>query len=67
MRRLLLKHGFDAGVGEEIADNCAKSLGYEDCPNADMVFSRAIHLPVHEGMTDRQVSRLAGLLRGRYP
>ena len=66
LRRHLLRHGFDAGIREEIADDCASFLGYGDCPNARAVHSQAIHLPLHEGMSDAVIERLADLLRARY-
>ena len=66
-RKHLLAHGFDSGIGNEIADNCAPALGFKDCPNIQNIFSRTIHLPIHEGMNNRQLERLAHLLRKRYP
>ncbi|HNR35175.1 MAG TPA: DegT/DnrJ/EryC1/StrS family aminotransferase [Candidatus Hydrogenedentes bacterium] len=59
VRRRLLFKGIDAGVEEEIMDNCAAMLGYPDCPNVDYVFRRAIALPMYDGITEDAVSRVA--------
>lgn len=66
-RKYLLARGFDAGIGNEIADDCAVALAYNDCPQVENVFTRAIHLPLHEGVSDQQIERLAKLLRKKYP
>ncbi len=62
LRRHLLWHGVDAGYGPEIADDCAALLGDRQCPEAADLYLRALHLPLHEGMDDRQIERLARLL-----
>ena len=62
LRMRLLWRGYDAGIREEIADDCATDAGKTDCPNVAKVFSRAVHLPLHEGMTERDVVRLASLV-----
>jgi len=62
LRRRLLYRGFDAGVGDELADDCAIILGDHTCPEAADLARRAIHLPLHEGVTDRDMARLARLL-----
>jgi dTDP-4-amino-4,6-dideoxygalactose transaminase len=59
--RLLLR-GIDAGVGNEIADNCARLLGFSDCPAADRVSARAIALPMYDGISDSSVHRVASVL-----
>jgi perosamine synthetase len=66
-RIFLLSHGFDAGLEDEITDNCAPLLGYADCPAAEKVYRSALHIPLHEGMNDRQCERLAQLLRESLP
>jgi len=63
LRRKLLFHGIDAGYGHEIADDCAALLHDAECPEAADLYQRAIHLPLHEGMDDRHIERLARLLR----
>lgn len=62
LRRSLLFAGFDAGVGDELADDCAVLLGDPNCPAAADLAGRAIHLPLHEGMTDHDLARLAKVL-----
>lgn len=66
-RKYLLARGFDAGIGHEIADNCAAALGHKDCPHVQDILTRAIHLPLHEGIDDHQIEDLGNLLRKRYP
>lgn len=61
-RRKLLWRGIDAGVGDEIADNCAAVLGYDDCPNADSVCPRAIALPMYEDLSDEAIRKVARVL-----
>ena len=69
VRRKLLLRGIDAGVGEEIADDCAAAIGYDDCPNARRVFSRAIALPFYDGIPDSVINRVARTLNSlvRHP
>ncbi len=62
LRRRLLFRGIDAGVGDELADDCALLLHDSTCPQAADLARRAIHLPLHEGMNDRDAVRLARLL-----
>lgn len=64
-RRFLLRHGIDAGVDREIADECASFLGQTDCPNAREVFARAIQLPLYEGLSFAKIERITGFLN-RY-
>lgn len=59
VRRRLLWHGVDAAVGNEIADDCAALLGYDDCPAVRFVFDRAIALPIYDVMTEREIDRVA--------
>lgn len=66
LRRRLLFRGFDAGVGGELADDCAALLDDDTCPQAADLANRAVHLPLHEGMTDHDVSRLAKILHQLY-
>ncbi|MDD5254683.1 MAG: aminotransferase class I/II-fold pyridoxal phosphate-dependent enzyme [Candidatus Omnitrophica bacterium] len=58
-RQALLRHGIDAGVQAEIADNCA---GANDCPVMQEVFKRIIHLPLYEGITERQLGSIGKVL-----
>jgi len=66
VRRRLLMKGIDAGVGAEIADNCAELLGRSDCPQVDAVFPRAIALPIFDGITEGQIERVARALNRSF-
>ena len=61
-RKLLLRHGVDAGIEAEIADDCAKYLGAADCPGAAEVYRRAIQIPLHEGVSESGIRRMAQTL-----
>lgn len=62
IRRELLRRGIDAGVGAEIADDCATLLGDRNCPMAADLSRRALHLPLHEKTGDSQLARMAEIL-----
>ena len=66
VRKRLLMKGIDAGVGAEIADNCAQLLGWTDCPNVDQVFPHAIALPIFDGITESQMERVAHALNRSF-
>lgn len=59
LRRHLLLHRFDAGYGPEIADDCSQLLAGSHCPNATILHKQALHLPLHERVSDLQLARLA--------
>ncbi len=61
-RRHLLLKGIDAGVGNEVMDDCAALLGYDDCLHARDVFNRAMTLPMFDGMTEGDCERIAKAL-----
>ena len=61
-RKFLLMRGIDAGIGEEIADDCGRFLEREDCPNATEVSQHAIQLPLHEGMLESHIQYVARVL-----
>jgi len=63
VRRELLQNGIDAGVGSEIADDCAEIIGYSDCPVVKDVFSRAIQLPLYEDISLPQLQHIAAVLK----
>ncbi len=63
IRRQLLMHGIDAGIRDEIANDCGVLLGYRDCPNATRVFQQAIQLPLHEGMSEHDIRWVAQVLK----
>jgi len=62
VRKKMLLHGIDAGIEDEIADNCATILGYNDCPNVDSIFSRAIALPMYEDISEQAIQKVARVL-----
>ncbi|MBU0673508.1 MAG: aminotransferase class I/II-fold pyridoxal phosphate-dependent enzyme [Proteobacteria bacterium] len=62
LRRSLLKKGIDAGIGAEIADDCAAILSDMDCPNAAELYKKALHLPLHEQTSHDQLVRMAQIL-----
>jgi len=62
IRKKLLLRGIDAGVENEIADDCAALLGYADCPNVARVFSHAIALPMYDGIPEKSLARVARAL-----
>jgi len=66
LRRLLLTHGIDAGIGAEIADDCGSLLGHSDCSIAKEVFQRAIQLPLHEGMLEHHILYVAKVLKRQF-
>lgn len=63
IRKQLLMHGIDAGIEDEIADDCGVMLGYRDCSIATKVFQHAIQLPLHEAMSERHIQRVAQVLK----
>jgi len=66
LRKILLKHGFDAGVKDEIADNCAQMLKFNNCPNVEYVYENAIHLPIHENIKKEKIEYLAKIIKKQY-
>ena len=62
VRRSLLLRGIDAGIEDEIADNCAALLGYDDCPAIDEVFGRTMALPLYEGISEEAIRKIARVL-----
>ena len=62
-KRLLLK-GVDAGIEDELTDNCAAILGDNDCHTLNSVYPRLLSLPLFDGITDKQVQRVADVLNG---
>jgi len=64
IRKKLLLKGIDAGVGAEVAQNTARLLGYDDCPHVGDVESRAIALPMFDGIPEKALHRVADALNG---
>lgn len=59
VRKFLLRHGIDAGIGAEITDDCAKILGYNDCVNTVNTSRYTIQLPLHEGISQKHIYYIA--------
>lgn len=64
VRAKLLLRGIDAGIKDEIADDCAALLGYDDCPNAAHAYLHALALPMYDGIAEESVRRVAQVLNG---
>ena len=62
IRKQLLKRGIDAGIYDEITDNCGAILSEKSCPNATKVFKSAIHLPLYESLSNNQIQKIANTL-----
>lgn len=62
IRQRLLLRGVDAGAGNEIMDNCAELLGYNDCPHAEEVFSHTLALPMYDGISEKACERVINVL-----
>lgn len=62
VRLRMLLRGIDAGVGGEIADDCARMLDCGDCPNTGRTFTNAIALPMFESLHEPDVERVARTL-----
>lgn len=65
LRRDLLAAGIDAGIGSEVADYCGDLGRGAECPVAREAFEHAIQLPLHEGLTDEDLQRIAAVCAGR--
>ncbi|MDT3670024.1 MAG: aminotransferase class I/II-fold pyridoxal phosphate-dependent enzyme [Aromatoleum sp.] len=65
LRRDLLAAGIDAGIGSEVADYCGDLGRAAECPVARDVAAHAIQLPLHEGLTDTHLRRIADVCAGR--
>jgi perosamine synthetase len=59
VRRRILWSGIDAAVEDEIADDCAALLKYDDCPAIRDLFPRLIALPMYDDMSEAEVTRVA--------
>ncbi len=64
-RKFLLKKGIDAGIHDEITDDCSALLN-QNCPNASYVFKHAIHLPLYENISKEKIKFLTKFLNKRY-
>jgi perosamine synthetase len=59
IRRALLFRGIDAGIEDEIADNCARILRVHDCPHVQDLYGRAINLPLYERISEGEIRKIA--------
>lgn len=50
LRRVAQWHGLDLGIGSEVMDDCARLLGYDDCPGAAEAYRSAVLIPCWDGM-----------------
>ncbi len=55
--------GLDLAIHGEVLDDVAPLLGQTDCPGAASVYAQAVGIPLHLGVGDRQVLRIAEILR----
>ena len=62
IRRQLLWRGIDAGVEDEVADDCAVLLGSHDCPVTNRIYRKTLALPIFDGIDEADVSRVATTL-----
>lgn len=53
LRQAAQRRGLDLGIGGEVMDDCARLLGYADCPGAALAFRQAVLIPCWDGMDDR--------------
>lgn len=65
LRHDLLAAGIDAGIASEVADYCGDLGRSVDCPVARDAFEHAVQLPLHEGLTDDDLQRIAAVCTGR--
>ena len=59
IRMKLLRRGIDAGIEDEIADDTARALGFDDCPVVAEVSRTAMVLPLWDGISERTLRRVA--------
>lgn len=59
VRKRLLWKGIDAGIGDELTDNCAAILGFRDCETLNQIFPRLMMLPLFDDMTEQQIRAVA--------
>lgn len=61
----LLSRGIDTATGDEIADDAGAMLGVE-CPVAARLQRNAVALPLYEGLSPREVERVARALNRAF-
>jgi perosamine synthetase len=66
IREEMVERGVDAGVGEEITDDCSLLAGYEgDHPVTRALYKKNIQLPMHDGLSGDDVRSIAKVLNER--
>ncbi len=65
LRWRLFARGIDAGIGAEVADYCGDVGRSAECPEALIAYERAIQLPLHEGLTESDLRRVASACSGQ--
>jgi perosamine synthetase len=65
LRRRLLRRGIDAGIGGEVADYCGDLGRGAECSRARAVHATAVQLPLHEGLVDDDLVRIAAACAGQ--
>ena len=68
IRRRLLISGVDAGIKGEVTDDCSliAAAGPEGCPVAKHVYSRALQLPMHDDLRERDIDFIAGKIYNMF-
>jgi dTDP-4-amino-4,6-dideoxygalactose transaminase len=64
VRQKLLFKGIDAGIENEIADDCSAILSSQNCPNSNKVFKHAIQLPLYEDISEHKIKYIAETFNG---
>lgn len=62
LRAAAQRAGLDLGIGSEVMDDTAAMLGFDDCPGAASAQSRAVLIPLYDGMPRRRRERIVATL-----
>ena len=62
LRAAAQRAGVDLGIRGEVMDDTARMLGFDDCPGAAHAHSRAVLIPLHDGMSRRRRERIVATL-----
>ena len=62
VQRRLFWRGVIARTGEDLLENCARLLGYGDCPNTAHLLAYAMGLPMYDDITEAEISHVAAAL-----
>ena len=58
LRKKLRRYGVDIGIGTEVMDDCARLIGYDDCPVVNMLSHEAVLLPQYEALTEKEYAKM---------